>query len=135
MNLLSTKLNLVLQASIAVFAIALFWFSFIYYPKMTYDLQSGRVLPRPTIFKPVNATSGTFPIQTSTYRVVYQPGSGNYYAFINGRDLEEFVYNRDNAKLVLKSALSVDKLCGFNVIYVTTQKLQIPQKYLDNSDC
>lgn len=134
-NFSDTKLSLFLQGSIAVFAIALFWFAFIYYPKMTYDLQNGRIIPKPTVFTPAVAQGANLPVETANYRVSWESRSGTYYVFVNGKGLEEFVYNRDNAKLALKNALSADKLCGYNVIYVSTSKLSIPQRYLDNSDC
>lgn len=134
-NFSDTKLSLFLQGSIAVFAIALFWFAFIYYPKITYGLQSGRIIPKPTVFAPAVAQGSKLPVETANYRVSWESRSGTYYVFVNGKNLEEFVFNRDNAKLALKNALSAGKLCSFNVIYVSTSKLSIPQKYLDNSDC
>ncbi len=134
-NFSDTKISLFLQGSIAVFAIALFWFAFIYYPKTVYDLQSGKIIPKPTVFKPAVAQGTNLPVETANYRISYESRSGTYYVFVNGNNLEEFVYNRDNAKLALKNALSSDKLCSYNVIYVSTAKLSIPQKYLDNSDC
>lgn len=135
MNFSDTRSSLFLQGSIAVFAIALFWFSFIYYPKMAYDYSSGRILPKPTVFTPAVAQSSKLPVETPNYRVSWESRSGTYYVFVNGKNLEEFVFNRDNAKLALKNALSTEKLCSFNVIYVSAAKLSVPQKYLDNSDC
>ena len=131
----NSKLNLLLQGAIIFFTIGLFWFSFIYYPKMAYDLTNGNIIPKPTVFKPVVAQSGQLPIQTATYRVSWEPRSSTYYVFVNGNNLDEFDFNKGNAKLALKNALSAEKLCTFNVIYVSTAKLSIPAKYLDNADC
>ncbi|MEX2028316.1 MAG: hypothetical protein WD988_02345 [Candidatus Curtissbacteria bacterium] len=124
-----------MQTAIVALTVALFWFAFIYYPRAARDLQDGKAIPKPTAFKPAVAQSGRLPVETENYRVAYEDRSGTYYVFVNGDDLEEYVYNRDNAKLSLKNALSVDKLCSFNVIYVSTSKLSVPTKYLDNSDC
>lgn len=133
-NFSDTKINLFLQGSIVILTIMLFWFAFVYYPKMTYDLQSGKILPKPTIFTPVVAQGSRLP-ETPNYRVSYESRSGTYYVFVKGKSLQEFVFNRDNAKLALKNALSTDRLCSFNVIYVASSKLSVPQKYLDNLDC
>ncbi|GEM_PF-3616856 len=134
-NFSDSKVNLFFQVAIGVFAVLLFWFAFIYYPKMAYDLQSGKTLPKPTVFTPAVAQGSRLPVETPNYRVSYESRSGTYYVFVNGKNLEEFVYMRDNAKLALKNALSTDKLCSFSVIYVSVAKLSVPQKYLDNSDC
>ncbi|MBI2598693.1 hypothetical protein HYW40_00520 [Candidatus Curtissbacteria bacterium] len=130
-----SKINYLVQAGIAVFTIAFLWLAFVYYPKVSGDYQSGKIIPRPTVFKPVVAKGATLPIETESYKIVWEEGSGTYYAFINGKNLEEFVFARDNAKLALKNALSAEKLCPFSIIYVSTERLSVPQKYLDNSDC
>jgi len=99
---------------------------------MVNQYKSGAVLPTRTIYKPVYAESMQFPIETKAFRIVYEQKSGTYYAFIAGARLDEFVFNRDNAKLALKSALSLENLCNVKVIYASTGKLEIPDKFQDS---
>ncbi|KKS04072.1 hypothetical protein A2W70_02585 [Candidatus Curtissbacteria bacterium RIFCSPLOWO2_02_41_11] len=124
----------VLEISVVVLTSALVWFAFVYYPKVVDQYKSGAVLPTKTIYKPVYAESMQFPIETSAYKIVFESRSNTYYAFINGARLDEFVFNRDNTKLALKSALSVENLCSVKVIYASTQKLEIPDQF-QNPGC
>ena len=122
----------ILEISVVILTSALVWFAFVYYPRVVNQYKSGAVLPTRTIYKPVYAESMQFPIETKAFRIVYEQKSGTYYAFIAGARLDEFVFNRDNAKLVLKSALSVENLCNVKVIYASTGKLEIPDKFQDS---
>ena len=121
-----------MEISVVILTSALVWFAFVYYPRVVNQYKSGAVLPTRTIYKPVYAESMQFPIETKAFRIVYEQKSGTYYAFIAGARLDEFVFNRDNAKLVLKSALSVENLCNVKVIYASTGKLEIPDKFQDS---
>ena len=123
-----------LQISIVTLSLALAWFAFIYYPKVINQYKSGRVASK-SIFKPVSADSKKFPIETTAYRLVYDDRSGTYYAFVEGAHIEEYVFNRDNAKLELKSALSLENLCNINVIYSSTQRIKIPRNLENTPDC
>lgn len=135
MNAMTARIyNLTLQVSVIAFTAALFWFAFIYYPKVVSEVASGKVLTSRSIQKPVYAQSTQFPIETSAYRIVYEDRSGTYYAFISGAKLDEFTFNRDNAKLALKTALSMENLCSVNVIYASVEKLSIPSKF-QNTNC
>ncbi len=131
----ATIYNRTLQISVVALSAALFWFAFIYYPRVVGELRSGRALVKNPFLKPVAANHYNFPIQTSAYRISYEPKSNTYYVFVNGNGLEEFAYNRDNAKLALKTALSMENLCEVNVIYSSRTNLKVPQRYNDNSDC
>lgn len=113
---------------------ALVWFAFVYYPKVINQYKSGNV-PNKSLLPPVAANSHKFPIETSIYRLVYEENSQTYYVFIEGTVLDEFEFNRQNAKLALKTALSVENLCNVNVIYSPAQNLKVPQSLTDNSDC
>lgn len=122
-----------MQLSTVVLTIALFWFAFVFYPKTLKDVEKGKYSYKPAEVKPVGATSYTFPIKTSAYRIEIG-SSGDYYVFINGRDLYEYGNNRSSARLALKTALSLEDTCTVNVIYVSTAKLAIPEN-LKSSDC
>ena len=124
----------VLEISVVILTSALVWFAFVYYPKVVNQYKSGAVLPTQTLYKPLYAESMQFPIETKAFRIVYEQKSGTYYAFIAGARLDEFVFNRDNAKLVSKSALSLENLCNVKVIYASTGKLEIPDKF-QNPGC
>lgn len=126
--------NWTIQLSVFAFTIALAWFAFVYYPKMASDYKSGKVLNTKSVWQPVQARSENFPIETSAYRIVFEENADTYYAFIVGKQLDEYVFNRDNAKLALKSALSTDSLCGMNVIYISDSKLKVPEEF-QNPDC
>ena len=126
--------NHVLQLSIVSLTSALVWFSFVYYPKVINEYKTGSQ-PSQTIFKPVQATSQKFPIDTEAYNIQYEQASQTYYVFVKGQMLDVFEFNRQNAKLALKTALSSENLCNFSVIYVSTENLKVPQSLTDNSDC
>lgn len=126
--------NNVLQFSIVGFTFALAYFAFVYYPKVVNTYKTGNV-PAQSILKPVSANSVKFPIETSAYMLAYEEGSQTYYAFIQGSMLDVFEFNRQNAKLALKTALSAEDLCDFNIIYVSAAELEVPQNLTDNSDC
>ena len=121
----------VLEISVVVMTLALVWFAFVYYPKVTSEYKTGAVLPKKTLYKPVYAQSTKFPIETSAYRIVYEQKSQTYYVIVAGQKLDEYVFNRDNAKLALKSALSLENLCNLNVIYTSSTGLEIPKEFQD----
>lgn len=110
----------VLQVSAAVLTLVLFWFAFIYYPHLVTSFKLGKNLPIAPVFKPVVASSYQFPIKTNAY-TIEERDSRDYYVFVNGKTLQEFEFNRDNARLALKSALSMTDLCGLTVIYISSE--------------
>lgn len=125
----------VLQGTVVVLAVALFWFAFVYYPKVVTDFKLGKVFPDTTVFKPVSASSYRFPIETEAYRIEYAPDSGVYSVAVAGATLPEYVFNRDNAKLALKTATSLTSLCGVAVVYSSSTGLDVPVQYRDAKDC
>ena len=125
----------VLQGSVVVLGVALFWFAFVYYPKVVTDLKLGKVLPGQFVFTPVAANSNTFPITTVAYRIEYAPDSGIYYVAVAGDTLPEYAFNMDNAKLALKTATSQTDLCGVNIVYVSSSGLDVPAQYKSTQDC
>ena len=133
-NFNSKIYSTVLQFSIVGLTIALAWFAFIYYPKITDQYKSGNV-PSQSFFKPVAANSQKFPIETEAYRVIYEEGSNTYYAFIEGETLDVYSFNRDNTKLALKTVLSLQDLCSIKIIYVSNQELDVPNNLKSNTDC
>jgi|SRR5579872_3919222 len=124
-----------LEASTIVLTITLVWFAFIYYPKVINKYKTGIAGSSPKIVTNVIAKDEKFPIETSAYRLTYEQTSNTYYAFVSGDMLDTFELNRQTAKLALKTALSVDNLCNFNVIYVSENGIAVPQNLSANSDC
>ena len=125
----------ILQVTVFCLGGVLFWFAFIYYPKVVSDLRQGITLPARVVFKPVAASSYTFPIKTETYGVEFDQAANIYFVYISGASLPVYVFNADNAKLALKSALSIVDLCEVNVVYVSTEGLDVPGQYRGNADC
>ena len=124
----------VLHLSIIVFTSALVWFAFVYYPKVVSQYKTGN-FPKKMVVQPVAARSNKFPIETVAYRLVWDQNSDAYYAFIEGKNLDEYVVNRNNAQLALKTALSKETLCQVNIVYVSTGRLKVPPSLQDNSNC
>lgn len=118
----------IVPLSTLVLAVALLWFAFVYYPQVVADLAGGNFLQK-TLVPQVQAISYQFPIVTGAFRLEYDAGSATYFAIIGGEELDEYVVNRDSAKLALKTALSAQSLCDFNVIYVSAARLSIPDKF------
>lgn len=125
----------VLQGSVVVLGAVLFWFAFVYYPKVVTDFKLGKVLPEKTVFHPVVASSYSFPVTTSAYKIDYAQKSGIYYVSVAGTTLQEYVFNRDNAKLALKTAISSTSLCNVNVVYVSSSGLDVSARYRAAKDC
>jgi TRAP-type C4-dicarboxylate transport system permease small subunit len=120
--------NWVLTFSILAFTWALVWFAFVYYPKVVNQYKTGQ-FPKKLATGQVYASSYKFPIETSAFRLVYEVRSGTYYAFIAGQNLDQYLINRDSTQLALKTALSVQSLCGVNVIYSSVENLKIPDRF------
>ena len=135
MGTITTKLYTpVLQLSIVALTSALVWFSFIYYPKVIHNYKTGNIKGR-AVIKPVAANSTKFPIETTAYRIVYEESSQSYYTFVEGKNLDQFVVNKNNAELAIKTALSLEKLCGLNIIYASAANLKVPPQFQDSSNC
>ena len=128
----SRAYNSVLHLAIVAFTVALVWFAFGYYPQVIENYKTGN-FPKKPILPAAVASSYKFPIETTSYRVIWEEQSGTYYAFINGQTLEEYLVNRDGAKLAVKTALSLNSLCGVNVLYVSVEELTIPARF--QNDC
>ncbi len=126
--------TLLLNSSIVIFTMILFWFAFIYYPKVIADYKSGNFVKKPLI-APAVAYSNNFPIENKFYKIVFENKSDTYYVFLNGNNLEEYTVNKNSAELALKTALSLEKLCNVNVIYSSTTRLKVPQKYNSSVGC
>lgn len=124
----------VLQLSIIALTGALVWFAFIYYPKVINNYKTGNI-PKQAFVKPVSATSTKFPIETEAYKIVYEEGASTYYAFVEGRNLDQFVINKNNAELAIKTALSLEKICSLNIVYASTQRIKVPQQFQGSSSC
>ena len=125
----------ILQVSIVALTFALVWFAFIYYPKVINGYKTGNI-QRHSIVKPISANSSTkFPIETSAYRIVYEEGSQTYYTFVEGVNLDQFVVNKNNAELAIKTAQSLEKLCNLNIVYASAKNLKIPQQFQGSSNC
>lgn len=122
-----------LQLAIGLFTICLVWFSFVFYPRIV-DRYKGVGLPQKNGIPDASASDG-FPIETAEYRVVYEQGSNTYYAFIQGKNIADFVDNKNRASLALKNSLSLESVCNLNVIFVSSEQLEIPQDYKNPASC
>lgn len=126
----------VLQLSVLVFTLALVYFAFVYYPKVVREYKSGSIpASRPAIAPPVSAITADFPIETKNFRIVFDDKAGTYYVFVSGGKLDAFLINRNSATLTLKNALRVDSLCGMNVIYASSENINIPAEYKTDPNC
>lgn len=130
-----TLYNKTLQITVILLSIALFWFAFIFYPTIVGDLRSQSIFSKNHAITNVSASNSSFPIETPAYRITFEPKSGTYYVFVKGANLTEYIFNRNSAKLALKTALSMDSVCSLNVIYVSDSGLKVPQKYTGSSGC
>ena len=124
----------VMKGATIALSVTLFWFAFVYYPKTIRNIETGKISISPKIFKPVTATSYVFPIETSAYKIEKSQEDSNYYVVVNGRNLAEYEVNRNNARLALKTALSLETTCSINVVYVSSSKLNVPDS-LKSGDC
>lgn len=126
--------NVVLQFSILVFTGALVWFSFVYYPKAV-DKYKNIPLPASKSVSKVSANYSSFPIEAEAFRITYEAQANSYYIFVEGNNLAEYVEYKNSAVLALKTALSVESICTFNVIYVSTRDLKVPDNLKSTPNC
>ena len=126
--------NGILQGSILIFSAALIYFAFVYYPQVIGQYETGNFPVRMPLIAPVSAVSGNFPIETSAYRITYEKDTDSYYVIISGNTLDKYAANQNSAQLALKSALSAESLCSYNVVYISSSNLQVPEQY-KASDC
>ncbi len=133
-NALGKLFTVFLQGSIAIFAIALFWFAFVYYPKAV-DSYKNIPLPVKQMAGKVSANFSSFPITTDAFRVTYEAGPGSYYIFVNSDNLAQFVEDKNSAILALKTALSLESVCKLNIFYVSTKKLDVPDSLKVSPNC
>ena len=126
--------NGILQGSILIFSAALVYFAFVYYPQTIRQYESGSIPLQKSFITPVSAVSTSFPIETDAYRITYEKDADSYYLIISGNTLDEYVVNQNGARLALLSVLSSESLCSYNVVYVSSANLQVPEQY-KASDC
>lgn len=124
----------VMQGATTILSIMLFWFAFVYYPKTILNIETGKISIGSKILKPVTATSYVLPIDTEGYRIEKSREDDNYYVIVKGRNLAQYEVNRNNARLALKTALSLETTCSINVVYVSSSKLNVPDS-LKSGDC
>ena len=127
--------NGILQGSVSFFTLALVYFAFVYYPGTVNRLKEGKIPFQSQIVTPVAANMNKLPIETANYKINFEETSGTYYVFIEGSSLNKYLLNKNGAQLALKSALSAVNLCSYNVIYVSTKNLDIPEKYSQDTNC
>lgn len=135
MERLEKTFTLIMQVSIILLALVLFWFAFVFYPETITDIKTGKIsFFSPKIFESAKASSYVFPITTSGYKIEKSREGDSFYVFINGEDLVAYAANRNNARLALKTALSLEDTCSINVVYVSSAKLNVPES-LKSGDC
>ena len=131
----ATKIyNSVLQLSILVFTSALVYFAFVYYPKAINSYKNA-ALPQKAFVPSAVAQFNKFPIETAGFRIIWEKSSDTYYIFVKGATLNEYVDNKNRADLAMKNALSETSLCSLNIIYSSTSKLQVPDKFQTRTGC
>lgn len=123
-----------MQGATILLSLVLFWFAFIYYPKIIRNIETGKISISQHILKPVTATSYVFPIETTGYKIEKGQENYNYYIVVKGSNLIEYEVNRNNARLALKTALSLENTCSINVVYVSLARLNVPDS-LKSGDC
>jgi len=126
--------NAILQGSILIFSAALVYFAFVYYPQAIRHYESGNIPAQKPFVAPVSAVFRKLPIETDTYRITYEKDTDSYYVFVAGETLDQYVVNQNGARLALMSALSSESLCSYNVVYVSSGNIQVPEQY-KASDC
>lgn len=134
MNASSPKIyTTIMQFSIVVFALTLGWFSFVYYPKVVNQYKNVATVQKPA--GQVSANFENFPIETDAYRIDFDKKSGNYYVFIGGSTINQYVQNKNSAELALKSALSQQSLCKLNIVYASVGKLTLSSGLKSSTGC
>lgn len=126
--------NGILQGSILIFSAALVYFAFVYYPQAIRKYETGSLPAQKPFVAPVSAVSATLPIETDAYRITYEKDSESYFVFVNGQTLDQYILNQNGARLALMSALSVESLCAYSVVYISSANLQVPEQY-KTPDC
>ncbi len=129
-----TRTAVVLNLSIVFFAACLAWLAFVYYPKAAADFKSGEHAKRAGIVSIVNASEYSFPIQTIAYKVDRSNETGTYFVYVNGKTLDQYVANQQSARLALKTALSLEDFCNIKVVYISTERLTLPNS-INGDDC
>lgn len=124
--------NGILQGSILIFSAALVYFAFVYYPRTIRQYESGNFPVQKPFIAPVSAVSVNFPIETDAFRITYETDSESYFVFVGGESLNEYLSNQNGAQLALKSALSAESLCSYNVVYISSANLEVPDRYKDS---
>lgn len=134
MALLEKTFTLVMQLSIILLTLVLFWFAFVFYPETIHNIQTGKFTFGINLFESATASSYSFPIETPGYKIEKSREGGSFYVFVNGADLFQYETNRNNARLALKTALSLEDTCSIDVVYVSLAKLKVPDS-LKSGDC
>ena len=124
--------NGILQGSILIFSAALVYFAFVYYPQTIRQYQTGNLPQSKPFAAPAAANVGSFPIETESFRITYEAGKESYFVFVSGQTLDQYLKNQNGAQLALKSALSANSLCSYNVAYISSANLEIPERYKDS---
>ena len=122
-----------MQFSIVVFALTLGWFSFVYYQKVVNQYKNVATASKSA--GQVSANFGKFPIETDAYRIDFDKKSGNYYVFVDGATINQYIENKNSAELALKSALSQQTLCKLNIVYASTSKLTLSSQLKSSTNC
>jgi hypothetical protein len=123
---LSGILDRVFKASIVLLTLALVWFGFVYYPKIT-DRFKTQTTDRGIVGN-VEASSRSLPYGNGRFRIQYLGKSNVYLVAISGATIEQYTQYRDEAELTLKNILSVDSLCGLNIAYSSNLPFSVPKK-------
>jgi len=110
---MAKTLDLVIKAAIIILALALFWFTFVYYPQVVNKFQAQRT----SFVTNVMASSTGLPFQNDHFKIEYIPKQNSYKIVIFAQTLDQYNQYKTESGLALKNILSLDKLCSLNISY------------------
>lgn len=113
---LSKILDRVLKAATVFLTLSLVWFSLVFYPKVvnqykSYQTRGGGLVGN------VEASSKSLPYENGHFKIQYLEKSNVYVVTILAQTADQYTQYQDEAGLTLKNILSLDKLCGLNIVY------------------
>ncbi|HCS79348.1 TPA: hypothetical protein DIV55_06465 [Patescibacteria group bacterium] len=124
---LSDILDKILKASIVFLTLALVWFSVVFYPKAINKFKSQ---PKNDggLIENVQASSRSLPYVNSHFTIEYLSQSNVYVIMVSAQTVDQYAQYKSEAELTLKNILSMDRLCGLNVLYSSNLPFAHPEK-------
>ena len=128
---LSKLLDGVVKTATVFLTFALVWFSLVYYPKVLnqFKNQSGER----SLVGVVSAGSLGLPYDNGNFRIEYSAKQNIYLVAIRARTPEGYGQFVSESQITLKNILSLDNLCGLNVVYMSNLPFADPDKSTQGS--